>query len=121
MAIAADHNGVRPRERHSAWLTAQGRKVDGRGSHSWVEVVDCPPLCADLSRRVADGRVDIGVVLGGRDRARPSPATRSAAPAQLSVAESLAGRPRRSHRGGIASCDGDAERRRIRLTGAERP
>ncbi|MEU6656227.1 RpiB/LacA/LacB family sugar-phosphate isomerase [Streptomyces sp. NPDC046900] len=65
IAIAADHNGVRLKERLSAWLTAQGHEVDDRGSHCWVEVVDHPPLCADVSRPVADGRTDVGVVLGG--------------------------------------------------------
>lgn len=65
IAIAADHNGVRLKERLAGWLSAQGHEVDDRGSHSPEEVVDYPPLCADVSRRVADGRADRGVVLGG--------------------------------------------------------
>jgi len=65
IAIAADHNGVRLKERLVAWLIAHGHEVDDRGAHSWVEVVDYPPLCADVGRRVADGRADLGVVLGG--------------------------------------------------------
>lgn len=65
IAIAADHNGVRLKERLAAWLTAQGHQVDDRGSHSADEVVDYPPLCADVGRRVAAGRADFGIVLGG--------------------------------------------------------
>jgi ribose 5-phosphate isomerase B len=65
IAIAADHNGVRLKERLAAWLTAQGHEVDDRGSHDRAEVVDYPPLCADVGRRVADGRADAGVVIGG--------------------------------------------------------
>lgn len=65
IAIAADHNGIRLKERLTAWLTAHGHDVDDRGAHDEAEVVDYPPLCADVARRVADGRADAGVVLGG--------------------------------------------------------
>ncbi|MFI5614468.1 RpiB/LacA/LacB family sugar-phosphate isomerase [Amycolatopsis sp. NPDC051903] len=65
IAIAADHNGVGLKARLSAWLTAHGHEVDDRGSHSETDIVDYPPLCADVSRRVGDGRAEAGVIVGG--------------------------------------------------------
>ncbi|MEW2502746.1 RpiB/LacA/LacB family sugar-phosphate isomerase [Amycolatopsis sp. NPDC047767] len=65
IAIAADHHGVNLKQRLTAWLTAHGHEVTDRGSHGEPDVVDYPPLCADVSRRVADGRADAGIVLGG--------------------------------------------------------
>jgi ribose 5-phosphate isomerase B len=65
IAIAADHNAVALKARLSAWLQAHGHVVDDRGSHDTDEVVDYPPLCADVCARVVDGSVERGVVLGG--------------------------------------------------------
>ncbi|MGW4485510.1 RpiB/LacA/LacB family sugar-phosphate isomerase [Amycolatopsis sp. NPDC004368] len=65
IAIAADHHGVNLKQRLTTWLTAHGHEVDDRGSHSATDTVDYPPLCADVSRRVSDGRADAGLVLGG--------------------------------------------------------
>lgn len=65
IAIAADHNGVALKARLTSWLSARGHEVDDRGAHSSDDVVDYPPLCADVARRVVDGRVDRGIVLGG--------------------------------------------------------
>jgi ribose 5-phosphate isomerase B len=65
IALAADHNAVALKARVSAWLQAHGHEVDDRGSHDMDEVVDYPPLCADVCARVVDGTVERGVVLGG--------------------------------------------------------
>jgi ribose 5-phosphate isomerase B len=65
IAIAADHNGVALKARFVAWLTAQGHEVDDRGAAESTEVVDYPPLCEDVCRRVVDGSVDRGIVIGG--------------------------------------------------------
>jgi ribose 5-phosphate isomerase B len=65
IAIAADHNGVALKARLTEWLTARGHEVDDRGAHSSDDVVDYPPLCADVGRRVVDGHADRGIVLGG--------------------------------------------------------
>jgi ribose 5-phosphate isomerase B len=64
IAIASDHNGYALKARLTAWLTAHGHTVDDRGSHT-EETVDYPPLCADVCRRVTEGRADRGIVLGG--------------------------------------------------------
>jgi ribose 5-phosphate isomerase B len=65
VAIAADHNGVALKARLSDWLEAQGHEVDDRGAHQADEVVDYPPLCAEVCRLVVEGAVDRGLVLGG--------------------------------------------------------
>lgn len=65
VAVAADHNGVALKARLTAWLEAHGHEVDDCGAHDPDEVVDYPPLCADVCRRVVDGRADRGLVLGG--------------------------------------------------------
>lgn len=65
LAIAADHNGVALKTRLAAWLTAHGHEVDDRGAHASEEVVDYPPLCADVCRRVVAGDADRAVVIGG--------------------------------------------------------
>jgi len=64
IAIAADHNGVSMKADLVRWLTAQGHQVDDRGTHG-TEVVDYPPLCADLGRQVVDGHAERGIVIGG--------------------------------------------------------
>ncbi|WP_236791010.1 RpiB/LacA/LacB family sugar-phosphate isomerase [Amycolatopsis sp. GM8] len=64
-AIAADHNGVSLKTRLTAWLTDRGHEVDDRGSHSETEVVDYPPLCADVCEQVTGGHARFGLVVGG--------------------------------------------------------
>jgi ribose 5-phosphate isomerase B len=64
IAIAADHNGVSMKARLVEWLTAQGHQVDDRGAHD-TDVVDYPPLCADVGRRVVAGDAERGIVIGG--------------------------------------------------------
>ncbi len=65
VAIAADHNGVALKARLVALLERLGHQADDRGAHDPDEVVDYPPLCADVCGRVVDGRADRGVVVGG--------------------------------------------------------
>ncbi|HEX5996803.1 MAG TPA: RpiB/LacA/LacB family sugar-phosphate isomerase [Jiangellales bacterium] len=64
IAIAADHNGIAMKEHLIGWLTAQGHEVDDRGAHD-SEVVDYPPLCADLGRQVVEGHAERGIMIGG--------------------------------------------------------
>lgn len=65
ITIAADHNGLAMKRHLIASLTRRGHRVDDRGAPEGVEVVDYPPLCEDVCRRVADGRADRGIVVGG--------------------------------------------------------
>jgi ribose 5-phosphate isomerase B len=65
IAIAADHNGVVLKARLIEVLEAGGHEVDDRGASAHDEVVDYPPLCEDVCRRVADGRADRAIVVGG--------------------------------------------------------
>ena len=64
IAIAADHNGVALKARLVEVLRAGGHEVDDRGT-SGHDVVDYPPLCEDVCRRVVDGRADRAIVVGG--------------------------------------------------------
>jgi ribose 5-phosphate isomerase B len=65
IAITADHNGIALKARLSAWLQARGHEVDDRAGHVGEEVVDYPPLCEDVCRRVLAGQADFGLVVGG--------------------------------------------------------
>jgi ribose 5-phosphate isomerase B len=65
LAITADHNGVALKTRLVAWLEARAHEVDDRAAHVGAEVVDYPPLCEDVCRRVLGGHADYGIVIGG--------------------------------------------------------
>jgi len=65
IAIAADHNAVSMKSRLAAWLSERGHQIDDRGVYDSDEVVDYPPLCADVGSQVVDGADDFGVILGG--------------------------------------------------------
>jgi ribose 5-phosphate isomerase B len=66
IAIAADHNGLAIKTMLTDRLTAQGHEVDDRGAHGRSdEVVDYPPLCEDVGRRVVGGLAERGIVVGG--------------------------------------------------------
>jgi ribose 5-phosphate isomerase B len=65
IAIAADHNGVALKARIVDVLRRQGHEVDDRGTDGSAGVVDYPPLCEDVCRRVVVGAVDRAVVVGG--------------------------------------------------------
>jgi ribose 5-phosphate isomerase B len=64
IAIVADHNGVGFKSQIVDHLTELGHEVDDRGIHG-TETVDYPPLCADVSREVLEGRADRAIVIGG--------------------------------------------------------
>ncbi len=65
IAIAADHNGLALKAVLVAWLQGHDHDIDDRGAHSPDEVVDYPPLCADVCRQVVDGLAQGGIVVGG--------------------------------------------------------
>jgi ribose 5-phosphate isomerase B len=65
IAITGDHNGVALKARLIAWLEAHGHAVDDRAPHVGEEVVDYPPLCEEVCRRVLDGHADFAIVVGG--------------------------------------------------------
>ena len=65
IAITADHNGVVVKDRLIAWLRERGHEVDDRAVHVGEAVVDYPPLCEDVCRRVVDGHADFAIVVGG--------------------------------------------------------
>jgi ribose 5-phosphate isomerase B len=65
IAIAADHNGVALKARLVEVLGVQGHEVDDRGTDGTDGVVDYPPLCEDVCRRVVTGSVERAIVVGG--------------------------------------------------------
>ena len=65
IAISADHNGVALKARLVAWLEARGHEVDDRAGNVGEEIVDYPPLCEDVCRRVLGGHADFAIVIGG--------------------------------------------------------
>jgi ribose 5-phosphate isomerase B len=65
IAITADHNGAALKARLIGWLEANGHQVDDRAPHVGEAVVDYPPLCEDVCRRVLDDRADYAIVVGG--------------------------------------------------------
>ena len=64
IAIGADHAGFLLKQHLVGTLGRLGHSVDDHGTNS-EEPVDYPPICLDVARAVAGGRVDRGVVLGG--------------------------------------------------------
>ena len=66
IAVTADHNGTVLAARLAARLREQGHDVDDRTPHvPEGELVDYPPLCLDVCRRVVDRAADRALVLGG--------------------------------------------------------
>src|SRR5213080_238355 len=65
LAITADHNGVAVKARLIERLRRDGHEVDDRAKDVGDEIVDYPPLCEDVCRRVLDGHADYGIVVGG--------------------------------------------------------
>jgi ribose 5-phosphate isomerase B len=64
IAIGADHAGYALKEHVKKTLSRLGHHVEDLGTHSDAPV-DYPPICAEVGRMVADGRVDRGIVIGG--------------------------------------------------------
>ena len=65
LAVTADHNGVALKDQLIVWLQREGHEVDDRAAHVSGEVVDYPPLCEDVCRRVLDGFAGFAIVIGG--------------------------------------------------------
>jgi ribose 5-phosphate isomerase B len=65
VAITADHNGVAMKERLISRLREHAHEVEDRAAHVGSEIVDYPPLCEDVCRRVLDGHADFAIVVGG--------------------------------------------------------
>lgn len=65
LAVTADHNGVALKARLTTWLQERGHEVVDCGAHNADEVVDYPPLCAQVCRLVVERDVDRALVLGG--------------------------------------------------------
>jgi ribose 5-phosphate isomerase B len=66
VAITADHNGIQVKKRLIRWLEERGHEADDRGpDDDGGGVVDYPPLCEDVCRRVLDGEADFAIVVGG--------------------------------------------------------
>lgn len=65
IALTADHNGVEAKTALARWLVEHAHEVDDLGVHDSRNVVDYPPLCVDVCRRVLDGSAARGVVVGG--------------------------------------------------------
>ena len=64
IAIGADHAGYDLKQHLVGWLTEHGHEVVDLGTHS-TESVDYPPICAAVGREVRDGKVALGIVIGG--------------------------------------------------------
>ena len=64
IAIGADHAGFALKEHLKETLARLGHSVDDCGTDSDAPV-DYPPICLRVGARVADGRADRGIVLGG--------------------------------------------------------
>lgn len=64
VALACDHAGFLYKEAIKEWLSAKGYPVEDFGTHS-AESVDYPDFIPLAAEAVADGRCELGVVLGG--------------------------------------------------------
>lgn len=64
VAIGSDHAGFELKQHLIGVLQLGGHLVDDLGTYS-AEPCDYPEFCAAVGRAVRDGRVELGVVLGG--------------------------------------------------------
>lgn len=65
IAIGADHAGFALKETLRRELERLGHQVEDLGTLAPEPPVDYPEVCFAVAERVADGRADRGVVLGG--------------------------------------------------------
>jgi ribose 5-phosphate isomerase B len=65
VAIGSDHAGYHLKRRLAAELRRLGHEVEDLGTDAAEPPVDYPDFCFPVAERVADGRADRGVVLGG--------------------------------------------------------
>ena len=64
IAIGADHAGFQLKGHFSQLLKEWGHDVEDLGTYT-PEMIDYPPICASVGRKVVSGGADIGVVIGG--------------------------------------------------------
>lgn len=64
IVIGSDHAGFTLKGSVAEHLRRAGHQVEDVGTHS-IEPVDYPPICAEVARRVVQGKGDVGIVLGG--------------------------------------------------------
>ncbi|HEY5874012.1 MAG TPA: ribose 5-phosphate isomerase B [Ilumatobacteraceae bacterium] len=64
IAIGSDHAGFELKQHLVALLAGAGHDVRDLGTDS-TEPVDYPLFCAAVGREVRDGRVELGIVVGG--------------------------------------------------------
>ncbi len=64
IAIGSDHRGVHIKAKLVQLLNAAGHLVDDKGTHG-DQSVDYPDFAAAVSRAVADGNVDRGILICG--------------------------------------------------------
>lgn len=65
IVIGSDHAGYALKERLARELLTLGHEILDVGTHAAEPAVDYPDFCLPVAERVADGRADRGVVLGG--------------------------------------------------------
>jgi ribose 5-phosphate isomerase len=65
VAIGSDHAGFALKERLVRELKAWGHEVEDLGTHAAEPPVDYPDFCIPAAERVADGRAERAIVLGG--------------------------------------------------------
>lgn len=65
VAIGSDHAGFPLKQRLAEELRRLGHAVEDLGTHAAEPAVDYPDHCFPVAERVADGRADRGIVLGG--------------------------------------------------------
>jgi ribose 5-phosphate isomerase B len=64
IAIGTDHAGYRLKEALKSYLQGEGHQVEDFGTHG-EESVDYPDFIRPAALSVAEGRNDLGIVLGG--------------------------------------------------------
>jgi len=65
VAIGSDHAGFELKQRLVAELRRLGHEVEDLGTHAAEPPVDYPDYCFPVAERVAGGRAERGIVLGG--------------------------------------------------------
>ena len=64
IAVGADHGGFKMKEELKAFLTEAGHRVHDFGTNS-PDAVDYPDFAHAVARAVADGTVDVGIMIDG--------------------------------------------------------
>jgi ribose 5-phosphate isomerase B len=64
VAVGADHGGFKMKEELKAFLGETGHRVHDFGTNS-EEAVDYPDIAHAVARAVADGTVDVGIIIDG--------------------------------------------------------